>query len=119
MKNALDGKWARQPRTPRHETKKLYVGKDTKINGDGNANGEVTGQTPSPKDSLRKPAQKKSGVEIRCRALMLSTRQNAFQHPSSTPINTRRQRNSTPRNLITNTIRPNQPPLPFNPPSMR
>jgi hypothetical protein len=44
-------------------------------------------ETPSPKHSLRKPAQKKSGVEIRCRALMLSTRLNAFQHPSSTPLN--------------------------------
>jgi hypothetical protein len=65
MKNALDGKWARQPRTPRHETKKLYVGKDTKINGDGNANGEVEGQTPSPKPSLRKMTAAKADVEIR------------------------------------------------------
>jgi hypothetical protein len=32
-------------------------------------------------------AQKKSGVEIRCRALMLSTRLNAFQHSSSTLLN--------------------------------
>jgi len=30
-----------------------------------------------------------------------------------------RQRNSTPENFITDTIRPNHPPLPFNPPSIR
>jgi hypothetical protein len=40
MKNALDKKWARQARTPRHETKKLYVHEDAKMNGDGNADGE-------------------------------------------------------------------------------
>jgi hypothetical protein len=32
-------------------------------------------------------AQKKSGVEIRCRALMLSTPLNAIQHVESTEFN--------------------------------
>jgi hypothetical protein len=76
-------------------------------------------ETPSPKHSLRKMAQKKSGVEIRCRALMLSTGLNAFQHQLSTRFNTSRQRNSTPENFTIGAIRPNQSPLPFNPPSMR
>jgi hypothetical protein len=30
-------------RTPRHETKKLYVDEDAKMNGYGNANGEGKG----------------------------------------------------------------------------
>jgi hypothetical protein len=53
---------------------------------------------------------------------MISTRLNAFQHSSSTPLNAIQHIASTEfnaENFITGAIRPNQPPLPFNPPSMR